>query len=84
MVTTATGQIGPNAPRNKVSEISQVEELGVMPNGQTAQGYRVYFTTEKGVRGSVFVPKAGYSVANVQAAVLQHAYELDQVQALGG
>lgn len=63
---------------------SQQETVDKGPDGRLTSGYRVFFTTQSGVQGSVFVPKAMYSVANVRAAIAGHARELDQVQSDGG
>jgi hypothetical protein len=50
--------------------------------GRAVRGYRIDFTTGLGNHGSVFVPKARYSVESARAAIMQHAAELDQVSAL--
>ena len=78
------GTIVPNAGPLGVSDISQMETVGMNPQGRPVPGYQVSFRSSRGVLGSVFVPKDRYSVLNVRAAIADHARELDQVQALAG
>lgn len=58
----------------------QVERTDTGPDGTLQPGYVVSFQTSKGVNGTVFVPKAGYSAETVYAAVKAHATVLDDVQ----
>jgi len=64
----------------RVTGQSETTDLG--PTGQFVQGYRVTFALDDGTVGSVFVPKAGYSVTTVMAAIAPHADELAAVAAL--
>lgn len=61
---------------------SQQETTDVNDAQQFVPGYRVYFRTNAGHAGSVFVPRTQYSPANVRTIIAAHADELDQVGAL--
>jgi hypothetical protein len=80
----------PNAPRPGVMPVSgwyvedQKETVDLGPDGKPTQGMRVYFVTGLGVHSSLFIPKARYSLANVQAAVGVAAAEIDAVHKLTG
>lgn len=65
-----------------VSIEAQVPRVAPGPDGRPVDGVEVHFTTAKGNRSSVFVPRSTYSVENVAAAVRQHAAELDAVSDL--
>lgn len=60
---------------------SQVERTRVTPANNTEDGYDIAFHTGQGHYGTVFVPKARYTVENVAAAVQAQADKLD---AIGG
>lgn len=50
--------------------------------GNPALGVYVYFVTSGGNSGSVFLPNAHYTVANVRKAVQARANLLDEIGAL--
>lgn len=47
--------------------------------GQTVVGVYVYFITDQGQEGSVFLPDTQYSAANVKAAIRVQAKKLNEV-----
>lgn len=61
---------------------SQIEQSQPAPDGRITQGVRVSFLTGTGTAGSVFVPLALYTPANVRAMIAERAGALDAVAAL--
>ena len=74
----------PNAPQTAWRIVGQQETTSQGPDGRIGPGYQIAFTTEKGVRGTVFVPRDMYSPDNVRAIVAAQAYQIDQVQGMTG
>jgi hypothetical protein len=69
-----------DAPTPGVATItSQVETFDVTDRGTAEAGTRVYFTTAKGNRGSVFVPRDAFTTDNVFAAVKERAQQMDAI-----
>ena len=62
----------------------QTEYTQVATSGAPVQGVKVFYTTGQGHSGSVFLPSAQYSPANVRQAVNAAAVTMDQVGALTG
>ena len=62
----------------------QVETQELDGNGRPVRGVRVHYQLQGGPMGSVFIPEAQYTVANVQAAVAAAAGTKAQVQRLTG
>lgn len=60
----------------------QQEATDTAANGQFVPGYRIYFTTGAGHSGSVFVPRAQYTVEAVKTIIRTHADQLDQIGGL--
>jgi hypothetical protein len=77
-------QTGPNAPQTGWSVTSQQETLDLGADGRAIQGVRIFYLTAKGNHGSVFIPKARYSLDNVKAAVASAAAQMDQIHGLTG
>lgn len=78
------GRVIPDAPDIKLTNVGQQERTELDASGTAVRGYRVSFTTESGVSGSVFVPASRYTVANVKAEVMAAAHQLEQVAKLAG
>lgn len=54
-------------------------------NGNTiVRGMVVYFHTQYGANGSVFVPVVDYSPTNVQMMITARAYAMDEIHTLTG
>jgi hypothetical protein len=64
--------------------VSQQETMGLDPMGRAVEGIKVYFQTERGLSGSVFVPKADYNLLNVKAAIQDAVGMLHTVHDLKG
>ena len=64
-------------PLATITGQNEITEPGA--DGRLQPGYRVSFQTAKGVVGTVFVPKLGYSKATVLAAVKEAATVLDSI-----
>lgn len=62
----------------------QAETVALGPDGRAQEGVKVAFVTELGNHGSVFMPRALYSTANVQASVAQAAAQMDEIHQLRG
>jgi hypothetical protein len=73
-----------NLPPSTWTVTGQLQTTQPDPAGRFVTGVLVSFTTGKGFSGSVFVPEAQYSVANVQAAIAAKAQQLDAVGSLTG
>lgn len=74
----------PNAPPNKFVIESQVEQYGTDAAGRPAEGVRVGFITEKGIRRSVFIPRDQYRPDIVKATVQAEAAKTDLIHGLTG
>lgn len=61
---------------------SQQEATDTADNGQFVPGYRIYFRTNAGHSGSVFVPRTQYTVEAVRTIIATHADQLDQIGSL--
>lgn len=59
---------------------SQSEQVALGPQGTAEAGVRVYFTTAKGVKGSVWLSKAQFNEGAVQDAIREQAGLLDRIQ----
>jgi len=81
MVQTASGQVLPNAQAVTWRDVSQSYVTELNADGKPVTGYRITFTTQSGVRGSVFVAQSMYSAQNVIAAIARHAAELETINA---
>lgn len=84
MYRDASGQVKPDAPDTGWTVTAQQEQVGIGADGRATNGYRIQFTTGKGVNGSVFIPMDRYNPTNVKAAIAAHAHQLDEVQGLTG
>lgn len=71
------GQIG-----YRVTDQVETQELDA--NKRAVRGVRVSYQLNGGPSGSVFIPEALYTVANVQAAVAAAAGAMAQIQQLTG
>jgi hypothetical protein len=58
---------------------SQVARIGLDARGQAQEGYQIEFTTGKGNRGSIFIPKSQYNPTAAVQLIRQHATDLDLV-----
>lgn len=74
----------PSAPLTGWKVTDQVQTTEADPRGGAARGYRIHFTTGKGVASSVFVSEARYNASNVRAAVAAQAAVIDEVHGLQG
>lgn len=74
----------PSAQGTGWTVTAQQETSEVGPSGRVESGYRIAFTTAKGVQGTVFVARSQYNPDNVRAQLAAHAAELDQVQGMSG
>lgn len=74
----------PNSMGTGWTVTDQQETTDLGPDGRATIGVRVNFKTTKGITGSVFVPRAMYSVANVQAAISDYVAQLHAVAGLSG
>ena len=81
MAQTQTGRVVPNAQPVSWSNVTQQYTREVDSSGVAVTGYRVGFTTDQGVVGSIFVPAAQYTPTNVVAAIARHAAELNAIHA---
>jgi benzoyl-CoA reductase/2-hydroxyglutaryl-CoA dehydratase subunit BcrC/BadD/HgdB len=63
---------------------SQTETIGLDASGRPVEGIKVMFHTDKIPAASVFVPRAGYSAATVEAAIKGYLVHLQAVANLGG
>ena len=79
MAQTQTGQVVPNAQAVTWSNVTQQYTREVDSTGVAVTGYRVGFTTDRGVVGSVFIAASMYTPANVVAAIARHAAELNAI-----
>lgn len=79
----AAGQ-QPNSMATGWKVTSQQETYGVGPDGQATEGVKVFFTSDQGVSGSVFVPRKSYNPDNVRAAIAGYVQQLHEVQASTG
>ena len=64
--------------------VGQRETYGLDAKGQTVRGIEVTFKLAGGTTSTVFVAKDAYNVANVKAAILEHAGHLMGVDQLKG
>lgn len=62
--------------------VSQVETVAPDALGRVVPGVQVTFETATGLTGSVFVPRAQYSVENVRKLIVERVTLLHQVQNL--
>ena len=62
---------------------SQAPRTGENTRGQYVPGYQIEFTTGRGNKGTIFVPRTDYNPANVVALIRAHASELDTVSQSG-
>lgn len=69
----------PSSQPNGGTITDQVQTTEVYAGGRPVPGVRVYFTTGKGAKSSVFIPEAQYAAPNVIATVRAAANEIDQV-----
>lgn len=83
MALTSGGRVVPDAPPFTGSVDSQQETTELDGRGLPVRGYRVYFTTSEGHKGSVFLPAAMFTPINVQAALSAQAHVLNQVGRIG-
>lgn len=60
----------------------QNEQTQIDPGGNPVKGVTVFYTTGAGHTGSVFVPYAQYTQANVRNLVNQAAAAMDSIGAL--
>lgn len=63
---------------------SQNEETGFGDNGRAADGVRVFFQTQYGAVGSIWLPRLTYTPDTVRAAVTEAAANMDRVHTLTG
>lgn len=77
-------QLQPNAPRSGWTIISQTPTIQNDASNAPVRGIEVFFTTGKGVTGSVFIPYNRYTPDNVRAEVAQRAGAIDAVQGMSG
>lgn len=63
---------------------SQQEETGFGDNNRAADGVRVFFQTQYGAVGSVWLPRLTYTPENVRQAVTEAATNMDTVHTLSG
>jgi hypothetical protein len=61
---------------------SQLETVDVGPDGRPQSGIRVAFVTDRGIHGSVFVPRTMYNPVNVKAAISEYVQRLHAVDSL--
>jgi hypothetical protein len=64
--------------------VGQQETMGLDPMGRAVDGVKVTFQTDRGLTGTVFVPRDRYNPDNVKAAILQAVGSLHTVQDLRG
>lgn len=83
-MATPPNRLTPNAPITGWTVTSQQQSQWIGPNNQAVRGVEVFFTTGKGVAGSVRIPESQYSPINVRAAIAAQAAQLDEVQGLSG
>lgn len=74
----------PAAPVTGWEVKSQQETTAPGPDGKLTSGIEVSFTTGKGQKGTVFLPRAMYTTQNVIAAIAAHAAMLDTIIDLKG
>jgi hypothetical protein len=74
----------PGSSSNGWRVISQQETMGLDPMGRAVEGIKVYFSTDRALTGSVFVPKDQYNPVNVKAAILEAVGMLHSVHDLKG
>lgn len=84
MALDSAGRIVPDTGASGWHDVTQQETTELDAKAQPVRGYRVYFTTNAGHSGSVFVPQTMYNVANVRAAIAAQATTLDGVGKLTG
>jgi hypothetical protein len=63
---------------------SQNEETRIGAGNTVVRGMVVYFHTQYGAVGSVFVPSVDYSVSNVQMMITARAAAMDEIHTLTG
>lgn len=84
MALDSAGRIVPNTGATGWHDVTQQETTELDAKGQPTRGYRVYFTTNDGHSGSVFVEAARYTAVNVRAEIAARAATLDEVGRLSG
>ena len=84
MTQVTGGPLQPNAPGTGWKIDSQQEQVGVGPDDKAGPGVLVRFTTGKQQKGTVWLPEAQYTPANVRAAVAAKAAALDAVLTMTG
>jgi len=73
-----------NPPMPSWGVDGQIETIGLDGSGRPVEGIKVMFHTDKIPAASVFVPKANYSAATVEAAIKGYLVHLQAVANLGG
>lgn len=63
---------------------TQVESMGLGPNGGAVKGVTVGFALSDGTAGTVFVPEAQFTADNVRAAIAAKVEVLQAVKGLSG
>lgn len=64
--------------------IGQMETMGRDPLGKAVDGVQVTFQTNRGITGTVFIPKDRYNADNVKAAIVAAVGQLHTVADLSG
>lgn len=63
---------------------SQQEETGFGDNARAQDGVRVFFRTQYGATGSVWLPRLSYTPETVRTAITEAAANMDTVHTLTG
>lgn len=74
----------PGTPGTGWSISTQQEAAEVADNQTIVNGIRVYFRTQYGQTGSVFLPRDNYTPATVREAVTMQAATMDTVRTMSG
>lgn len=61
---------GPGSTASGWKVTGQTEETSLDQGGRPVRGWRVYYATDRGVAGSVFVAGVQYTPDNVRAALM--------------
>lgn len=67
----------------KFTVVGQVQTSRANPAGGYLDVWQITFQTPQGETGNVYVPVAGYSAANVAAAITAAIATMDEVRSLG-
>lgn len=84
MAINQSGRVTPNAPAGNWMVTSQTETTDLDDQGRAVLGWRVYFRTQRGESGSVFIPAGRYNPLNVKAQIAPLAAHLDEVATMSG